>query len=498
MKRAQPAHLFDRLITIYLATTLLLVAIIIGLAGYTMDRNNAEHLRQNGELVVDLLRLSAVDPILHTLAYDRLASLTRQLYQDRHDIFYVAVHDVDGAIVAAAGELIPPDLNPIQLAELSSKPDNRVTRYPFALTDHELIAHLTVGNTLLGFARIGLSARPSRDQLLFELVFFAGIALLLMVFSAILFYLLSNRHLSQPLIATAEIMDRYGEEPLDRLLPRIEALHQTLKHDELGVMADAFGRMVANIIETQAELQTSEEKYRLRTAELEQANRELEGFSYSVSHDLRSPLRAINGFIAILLDEHSQQLDAEGQRLFAVVRDSSQKMSQLIDDILALAHAGRWEINIISVDMNVLLNEIWAECSMMLDDREIRFERCDLPKLSCDPRAIRRIWKELLDNAVKFTRDRNPAVIEIGVQVEEERFRFWVQDNGAGFNPDYSKKLFTLFERLHGMDEFEGDGVGLAITQRLVQKLGGDIQGSGAVGRGARFEFTLPRYPQSS
>lgn len=241
------------------------------------------------------------------------------------------------------------------------------------------------------------------------------------------------------------------------------------------------------------EVQTRTAELRRRTSELESANQDLENFSYSVSHDLRSPLRAINGFIAILVEEQTERLDDEGKRMFGIVADNARRMGDLIDDILAFSRAGRMAVDLTETNMRALVDRVWAELTELGEGRVIEFRVGELPPAACDPRAIRQVWQNLLTNALKFTRGRDPAVIEVDAQSDGDFIRYSVKDNGAGFNNEYVGKLFVLFQRLHGMDEFEGTGVGLAIVKRFVQKHGGEVHAEGVPDQGAHFSFTLPR-----
>ena len=236
-----------------------------------------------------------------------------------------------------------------------------------------------------------------------------------------------------------------------------------------------------------------EQRILQRTGELEAANADLEGFSYSVSHDLRAPLRAIDGFSAILREDYAQALDTEGQRLLQVVSDNARKMGQLIDDILAFARASRHELQMIRLDMAALVGEVWQGLEPQRQGRDFDLRLTDLPTASGDPAAIRQVWQNLLGNAIKFTRGRTPAVIEVGGRTEGAENLYYLKDNGIGFDPAYTAKLFGLFQRLHGMDEFEGTGVGLAIVKRFVLKHGGRVWAEGRVGDGATFWFSLPR-----
>jgi light-regulated signal transduction histidine kinase (bacteriophytochrome) len=277
----------------------------------------------------------------------------------------------------------------------------------------------------------------------------------------------------------------------------IEISGVTIGNDLLATFHDVTERR-------QLEQQRTEYREKLeaevkqRTQALETANHDLENFSYSVSHDLRAPLRAIDGFVGILLEDYAPRLDAEGQRLFGVVQDNARKMGHLIDDILAFSRAGRLELDPVPVDMRALVQEVWSGLTENNEGRAIELQLDDLPAAQCDPRAIRQVWQNLLSNAIKFSRGRNPAVIqvsatEVSATDRGEFIRYAVADNGVGFNPDYAGKLFVLFQRLHGMDEFEGTGVGLAIVKRFIQKHGGQVEGIGILGQGATFSFTLPK-----
>ncbi len=261
--------------------------------------------------------------------------------------------------------------------------------------------------------------------------------------------------------------------------------------DEFSLLARDFNDMTRRLAKAEAA------RVR-RSEELEVANQDLESFSYSVSHDLRAPLRAIDGFVAILLEEYAGRLDDEGVRLFGIVRDNANRMAQLIDDILALSRAGRLELQPLDLDMNRMVQEVWESLADRRANRDIEFRLSALPAARGDPRALRQIWQNLLENALKFSRDKTPAVIEVDAETDAQELRYRVRDNGAGFDPRYAHKLFGLFQRLHGMDEFDGTGVGLSIVQRLLRKHGGSIRGQGQPGAGASFEFTLPADPVAS
>jgi len=227
-----------------------------------------------------------------------------------------------------------------------------------------------------------------------------------------------------------------------------------------------------------------------RTAQLEAANQELEAFSYSVSHDLRTPLRAIDGFSGILLEDYADKLDEEGKRLLNVVRDNTARMGQLIDDILKFSRAGRLELNFSGIDMEALARSVYEE--LRLAENELTVEIEPLPAATGDRAMMRQVFVNLLSNAIKFTRAKPDARIKVGSMSGEHEVIYYVRDNGAGFDMQYVGKLFGVFQRLHGVTEFEGTGIGLAIVKRIVTRHGGRVWAEGRVGEGATVYFALP------
>jgi len=230
-----------------------------------------------------------------------------------------------------------------------------------------------------------------------------------------------------------------------------------------------------------------------RTAQLEAANRDLESFSYSVSHDLRAPLRAIDGFSRILLSDHAEGLDAEGQRFLGIIRANTQQMGQLIDDLLAFSQLGRRALKVADLDVGTLVQDVVQELQDTLGDRPVQWDLKPLPAARADRALMHQVWDNLLGNALKFTRPRESAVIEVGCRSDGDEDIYYVKDNGVGFDMQYAHKLFGVFQRLHRYEEFEGTGVGLALVQRIVQRHGGRVWAEGQVARGATFYFSLPR-----
>jgi signal transduction histidine kinase len=228
------------------------------------------------------------------------------------------------------------------------------------------------------------------------------------------------------------------------------------------------------------------------TLEVEQANKELEAFSYSVSHDLRSPLRAIDGYTQMLLEDHAGKLDPEGQRLLGVVLKSSHRMGLLIDDLLKFSRLGRTPLRLAAVDPNRLVQEVLEELLEAQPGRKIRSNIGTLPPAKGDAALLRQVFVNLLSNAMKYSGTREIADIEIGGTVGPGAVTYFVKDKGVGFRMEYAHKLFGVFQRLHSSDQFEGTGIGLALVQRIIHRHGGRVWAEGREGEGATFYFTLP------
>jgi len=225
--------------------------------------------------------------------------------------------------------------------------------------------------------------------------------------------------------------------------------------------------------------------------ELRAANKELESFGYSVSHDLRAPLRAIDGFSHVLLEDHSEALDAEARRLLATVRANTQRMSRLIDDLLAFSRLGRKELEMAPVDLTSLAQTVVEDLQKASGEHHARVSIAPLPPARGDRALLHLVLTNLIGNALKFARGRAEPRIEIGAQTEDRETVYYVRDNGVGFDMQYAHKLFGVFERLHRAEDFEGTGVGLALVKRIVQRHGGRVWAKGKVNEGATLYFTL-------
>ncbi len=299
---------------------------------------------------------------------------------------------------------------------------------------------------------------------------------------------------------------RTGQQKVVKLLLNIYqgAIHQNNEliqtRDELRLLNERLEDLVEErtkelkknekrILAFNAEL---EQRVAERTSQLEAANKELESFSYSVSHDLRAPLRAVDGFSRFVLEDYENKLDSEGKRLLNLIRSNIQKMDQLITDLLALSRVARCELNFSDIDMTQMAISLFNE-TVPKDIRDnIKFTVDQLPEASADPTFIKQVWINLLSNAIKFTSKKKEPVIIIGLNTENGFNVYYVKDNGVGFNPEYKHKLFGVFQRLHKSDDFEGTGVGLAIIQRIIHRHGGKVWAEGEEGKGATFWFSLP------
>jgi light-regulated signal transduction histidine kinase (bacteriophytochrome) len=230
------------------------------------------------------------------------------------------------------------------------------------------------------------------------------------------------------------------------------------------------------------------------SAELQAANKELESFAYSVAHDLRAPLRHMAGFAELLQKKSSSVLDDKGQRYMAMILESAKRMGGLIDDLLAFSRMGRVEAQMALVNLDQLVKEVVGEVRQDVDGREIVWRIDSLPTCYADRSMLRIVFVNLVSNAIKFTRQRARAEIEIGLaKGNEHEAVVFVRDNGAGFDMKYVDKLFGVFQRLHSAEEFEGTGIGLATVQRIIYRHGGKVRAEGAVDQGATVYFSIPK-----
>jgi PAS domain S-box-containing protein len=243
---------------------------------------------------------------------------------------------------------------------------------------------------------------------------------------------------------------------------------------------------------------TLEQRVRERTASLEESNREMEMFTYSVSHDLRTPLRAVAGYSSILLEDYAGRLGDEVKKILMTIKDRIERMGRLIDDLLAFSRLGRQELRKTEIDMKLLVKSVFDELMSGEEGRGVDLELLPLPPVSGDPSLMREVMVNLLSNAIKFTATRKNARIKVWAEEDERNTEYYVRDNGVGYDMSYSNKLFGVFERLHGTEEFSGTGVGLAIVKRIITRHGGQVRAEGWVNEGATFSFSIPKDGENS
>jgi len=352
-----------------------------------------------------------------------------------------------------------------------------------------LVRSILIGDKLAGwvYLRSDLGERNDRLARYFAIV---TVVLLISLLAALALSAIFQRAITRPIVAladTARIVSR------DRNYS-IRA-PSTENHDEIAVLIDLFNEMLGQIQERDAALEAArgelEQRVARRTAELRHANRELEAFTYSVAHDLRAPLRHMQGFSDILIEDFAPQLNSGARHYLQKIVEGTRRMGALINDLLSLAQVGRQEVHMRATSLEAIVREVRDDLSYETAGRDIEWRTGPLSPAECDPGLMKQVFYNLLSNAVKYTRPREKAVIEIGQSLIKGRLAIFVRDNGVGFSMDHAVKLFGVFQRLHRREDFEGTGVGLAIVQRIVYKHGGRIWAEGEPDRGATFWFTL-------
>jgi signal transduction histidine kinase len=359
----------------------------------------------------------------------------------------------------------------------------------FADKELKLIRSIVFQGKLIGTVYIRSDLQEINDRLLR----YAGMVVAVLsvsLMAAFLLLMTFQRAATRPILQLAETA---------RIVSRDKTYSvrapSTVNHDEVGLLIEAFNEMLVQIQTRDAALQKSQEELEQRvaqrTAELDATNKELEAFTYSVAHDLRAPLRHIQGFSDLLRDSFGPQLEPEAKKYLQRIGEGTQQMGRLIEDLLGLAQVGRQEPRLQVTGLNSLVQEVLRDLKNETENRDIRWQVGELPFVDCDPGLMKQVFYNLLSNAAKYTRPRNPAVVDIGQMSIEGQLVNFVRDNGVGFNMKYAHKLFGVFQRLHRKEDFEGTGVGLATVQRIIHKHGGRIWVEAEIDKGATFFFSL-------
>lgn len=371
-------------------------------------------------------------------------------------------------------------------------------REEFIQYESDLMASRTpvlLNNTEVGSVYIVYSLAEVNSRL-FDYLRVVLIVFLIVMGIAYLLSTLLQRFISEPVLQLTELANHVA---LDK---DYTIQHIASRKDEIGVLIDAFLEMLKQIEYRQSERDKAEAKLRqhqeslediisARTRKLQMVIRELEAFSYSVSHDLRSPLRAIDGFSLIILEDYRDALDEHAIDLLKRVRASSQHMGHLIDDLLKLSRMTRSELSIQEVDLSELVRDIFEHYKSRYPERQVSVSIQEHILVDADRNLLRIAMENLFGNAWKYTSTNAAARIEFGQTVENKETVFYLKDNGVGFNMDYAKKLFQPFQRLHDASEFEGTGIGLATVARVIHRHDGEIWAESEIGVGATFYFTL-------
>ena len=352
----------------------------------------------------------------------------------------------------------------------------------------------------LGTVRLAFSL----DELYGDVVRYTEIAAVVLVLSVLVAMLAARgiqRSISRPVASLAEAAKAVSQE--HNYTVRVPP---TGTNDELGLLVDTFNEMLTRIQVRESEVEAGNQRYerlteelerrvQQRTAELESTNKELEAFTYSVSHDLRAPLRRIDGFAKLLVDEYSAELPDEARHYLGRVRDGARQMGMLVDDLLNLARLGRQDVKLQVAGLSSIVQRVTTSLQRDAEGRDIDWQIQPLPFVECDPALIEVVFTNLISNAMKYTRPRTRAVIQVGSIEQDGHPVIYVRDNGVGFSMKYADKLFGVFQRLHRAEDFEGTGVGLATVQRILHKHAGTIWAEAELDKGACFYFTLGAVP---
>ncbi|HEX6996227.1 MAG TPA: ATP-binding protein [Gammaproteobacteria bacterium] len=485
MSRGAAHSVRNRLLLGVLATTGCALLITAAALAYFDLRSFRNSLVSDITAIADILALAATP----ALEFDdpQAASEYLGLLRAKPGVTAAAIYAANGALFAqyVAGEVTLPDLPGGDAYRFE---DGKLVLFKRIVADHEILGTVYVQ------ARYDVGRR-----LVNYLAILCAVLLASLAAAALIAHRL-HEGITGPIGSIVDIARSVLEK---RDFSRRAA---KASDDEIGVLVDAFNNMLDEVgdrttvlEQTQEELKTLnaelEQRVAARTAQLEAANKELESFSYSVSHDLRAPLRAIGGFAELLWSDHAADLNAEAQRKLGIIRSEAARMGALIDDLLAFSRLGRQSLQPADLDMAALVDNVFARLRSEAGGDRVELRVGRLPHACGDRALLEQVWVNLLSNAIKFSSKKDQPVVEVGAISEEHEHVYYVRDNGAGFDPRYQSKLFGVFQRLHDGTEFPGTGVGLALVQRIVLRHGGRVWADGKPGEGATFYFTLPKEP---
>lgn len=381
----------------------------------------------------------------------------------------------------------------VPLAEFSRDPrdqvlsipvliDGRSEQYWFRSNHLILVSRITDQGKPIGFVYL----RASLDEIDRRLKRYGVIALAVLaisLFAATLVSAAFRKSVAQPIIQLAETAQKVSRDK--DYTSRVTAIRD---NDEVSTLIDSFNSMLIELQKSHTEL---EQRVAERTRELVSANRELEAFSYSVSHDLRGPLDALNGFSYVLLKQYGTKLDDHGKELIEHIRSSGKRMTQLVDDLLNLSRVTTSAMQTEKIDLSLIARDVMDELRRTAPERKVDFRAPEHEEVYGDPHLLRIVLENLLRNSWKYTSRHDEARIEFGHIDTDGRTEYFVKDDGSGFDPRSSNRLFQPFQRLHSPTDFPGSGIGLATVKRIVQRHGGEVRAQGMIEKGATFYFTL-------
>lgn len=494
------AHSIRRKLTLLVLASTLAALVVTGIALVIYDLRG---YREAGidDLVTQAEILGRASAPALAFEDPKAANENLQLLKAKPRISFAAIYNAKGKLFASYTRR---DLEQ-ELPRLPESEGSRIEGQDFVL-----FKRIVENNEILGTVYL-----RAEHGLLGRLADYLGIFGAVTAISLLVAWLISGwlqAVVTRPILDTAavarQVMEsrdfslRATKTTEDEIGQLVEAFNGMLA--EVGRRAEALEKLNQSLGREMAERQHADEALRElnvdlerritdRTSQLEAANKELEGFSYSVSHDLRSPLRAVVGFSKLLLEDHAAQLDEEARRKLGVIQGEAQRMGVLIDDLLTFSRLGRKAMQVAEIDMTELARTTFVGLNGQDGGPKAEFHLGSLPRGKGDRVLLGQVWANLLANALKFSSKRDKPLVEVSAISDEKEYIYFVRDNGAGFDPRYQSKLFGVFQRLHNSSEFPGSGVGLALVQRIVVRHGGRVWADGKLNEGATFYFTLPK-----